>query len=82
MLLFCKSASLCSWVVVYSRDTPQARVWAVWVIVGCMTTVFAAWGLAATRSALATVLLSPLIAWLLFAVLLSFTEVQLEASIR
>ena len=73
------AALLCVWIVVYSANTPEARIRGVWVMVASIAAVQAAWSVAARRSTWAACLLSPLSAWLLFALMLSFAEVQDDA---
>ena len=72
------SAMLCAWIVVYSRQTKEARRYAVWVLVACLAVANSVWAVASHRSPVAGGLLGPLIAWLVFATLMNFTEVQIE----
>lgn len=73
-------ASLCAWIVVYSRGTAEARRYATWVLVVCVAAANAAWSLATHRSEIAGPLLGPLVAWLIFALMMNFGEVQLNSN--
>jgi tryptophan-rich sensory protein len=66
---------LCSWIVMYTRQTENAKTYASWILVACVAASFVAFS-TSVQVMEASALLGPLIAWLIFALILNLIEVQ------